>query len=50
MSPLRKRMAIALSACVLAGSFASVASANPSPPTNGGNEPPRVRWRRWLLG
>jgi hypothetical protein len=37
MSPLRKRLAIALSACVLAGSFASVASANPSPPTNGGN-------------
>jgi hypothetical protein len=37
MSPLRKRMAIALSACILAGSFSSVAAANPQPPTNGGN-------------
>jgi hypothetical protein len=31
-------MAIALSVCLLGGGFAaSVAAANPSPPTNGGN-------------
>ena len=37
MSPLRRRMAIALSTAALLGSFSSVAAATPSPPTNGGN-------------
>jgi hypothetical protein len=37
MSPLRRRMAIALSTCALLGALAPVAAANPSPPTNGGN-------------
>jgi hypothetical protein len=37
MSPLRRRMAIALSTCAVLGALAPVASANPSPPTNGGN-------------
>jgi hypothetical protein len=38
MRPLSKRMAIALSTCVLAGGFsATVAAAAPSPPTQGGN-------------
>ena len=37
MSPLRRRMAIALSTCALLGALAPLAAANPSPPTNGGN-------------
>jgi hypothetical protein len=38
MSPLRKRMAIALSTCALLAAIApNVSLANPSPPTNGGN-------------
>ena len=37
MSPLRKRMAIALSACALLGALAPAAVASPRPPTNGGN-------------
>jgi hypothetical protein len=37
VSPLRKRMAIALSACAILGALAPAAMANPSPPTNGGN-------------
>jgi len=38
MSPLRKRMAIALSTCALLAAIAPSASfANPAPPTNGGN-------------
>lgn len=34
---MNKRIAIALSTCVLLGGFAQVASANAPPPTNGGN-------------
>jgi len=37
MSPLRKGMALALSTGVLIGGIAPIASANPAPPTNGGN-------------
>jgi hypothetical protein len=37
VSPLRKRMAIALSTFALLGALAPSALATPSPPTNGGN-------------